>query len=51
VKRGCRHQEHLLETYDGRVTLSVEALKTLMLINGGTVITVLAADARAEDAA
>jgi hypothetical protein len=38
---GPSHEWHLTETYKGLITLSVEALKMLAIVNGGAAIAVL----------
>jgi hypothetical protein len=36
------HEDHTLETYKSMISMSVEGLKTLLLINGGAVVAMLA---------
>lgn len=36
------NEEHALETYKSLITVSMEGLKTLLLINGGAVVAMLA---------
>jgi len=36
------HEDHILETYKSMISISVEGLKTLLLINGGAVVAMLA---------
>jgi hypothetical protein len=36
------HEWHLTETYKSLITLSIEALKTLALLNGGAAVAILA---------